>query len=75
MSVCKAELSAQPFSQTLSCEEKSWVNFNVMAPTLPRQLPIQEQSLSLQHDAFKWHVHCENPMSPARGRFGVRLFP
>ena len=50
MSVCKAELSGRPFSQTLSCEEKSWVNFDIMAPTLPRQLPIQEQSLSVQRD-------------------------
>ena len=51
MSVCKAELSGQPFSQTLSCEEKSWVNFDVMAPTLPRQLPIQEQYVCVQRDA------------------------
>jgi hypothetical protein len=50
MSVFKAELSGQPFSQTLSCHQESWANFDVIAPTLPNQIsrldiPLFQDSL------------------------------
>ena len=48
MSVCKAELSGQPFSQTLSCQQKSWANFDVIAPTLRKQLAICEEFVCVQ---------------------------
>ena len=55
MPVCKAELSGQSFSQTLSCHQKSWPNFDVIAPTLPKHLQVWEQSLCLQRDlSFQW---------------------
>ena len=50
MSVCKAELSGQPFSQTLSWQQKSWANFDVIAPTVPKQLAIWEQFVCVQRD-------------------------
>ena len=55
MSVCKVELSGQSFSQTLSCHQKMWPNFDVIAPTLPKQLQTWEQFLSIQRDVcFQW---------------------
>ena len=55
MSLCIAELSKSAFSQNISSHLKSWVTFDLIANTLPKQLQHQEQSPRVQRDlSFQW---------------------
>ena len=70
MSVSKAELSGHSFSQTLSCHHKSWPNFDVIAPTLPKHLQSWEQFMCLQRGVrFQWGFSlCESHAHKSFGR-------